>query len=1571
MMRRLGFALLLSTIAMTAGAQTNPLNERGFKPELVYDFNGFDTVNLSNGNLMASIPLGQSYPVSENFSYSFTLRYTGNLWNENRRPDNTGNPEGIRVFYTPRSGDNAGFGWRISFGELFQGSTQDPNEMLTAAARWRYVTPDGGEHLFWDTLHEPRCSETVTANCDVYQPGISYTRDNSYLRLRDVAGARIIEFPNGQRHRFVATGTGWRLESIYTVTSTFDANGSPTTNYVRFDTTSFAPDWKISDSHGREHWIRRFSSGRVDKVELKAFNGTTATYQLAYAAVTIKEPCRDSENEELNSTLDFLESLDVTEVPGAQRWSFGYNQPTAGCDDLSGVLTSATLPTKGSIGWEYEPFYVLEAPTAVSVKMRTLYDSTGNAIGRKLYSVGPDVSKVSVETQVKFATAPIWRTDFKSVEYRTWNWGPNVGLPFTTATVDSGGRYLSSETFDCDAEANTCPGMADRSTYVRYEMDQQMEIHCPITDPCQSERNRRVVSQKTNFISDNNRFAQTDHSRFDGLGHHRRTVTKAGTVTSSIERQTTTEYNRSAGSYEVDANGNRMPGFNMIATTAPWLLETYDETTETENNATSKRQHSFSPTTGLLLRQRILAGSTHGDTDLLSVFTHDAVGNLVREEYFGGDRQKPYSGSDSVNLSAITPPAHNQYSFRIDHEYDKGVRHRTRYVKDDGSFMPFYVRNDTIDLNTGRVRISRDTAGVMTTYDYDVLGRLTSVIPTGLESTSYDFSNATANTPAKVTVSTGSGDAGTSAIYEFDSVGRLRHEKRLMPDGTWSVRRTTYDTAGRRQTVSEFETFTSDDFTPAAVTTFSGYDVYGRVGSVTAPDNNVTTFTYTGDRLTKRTQKVATSETQETDVSTIEEVDGFGRLIAVTEDAGTSGAATTNYAYDGDRLIGVTMADGAVTQQRFFHYDHRGLLTSEQHPESGTTSYEYDARGHVVKRIGAVATLINDYDDAERLSTVTHQDAGVIKQYVYDRANTTIDKSVGKLDFAERHNRATGAADIIVTEKYFYGGPGGLLNRKETSLSTGEKFAEEYAYDAMGNVDTVTYPTCEEGCPSSSTPNRSVTSAFRHGSPTSVGTYTTAGGVTYHPNGALAGVQHTDASGNHGPLWTQTIANGMARPHSISVTGYCDDLRINVSPQPRTVYAGDAANLTVTATGATSYQWFEGTGDSSIAIAEQTSSTLTAPVTQNTTFWVRVGNGSCTVDSDPALVTVQSCPQISATITAPPEMVSSTTAVASVPAISGATYSWTVTNGAIVSGGTTRTLTFTAACSGTVSLSVTITTNCRTATPSASVAIQPFQSMVTGSTTIAQGSSAEITAALTGVGPWNVTWSDGVVQNGVASSPATRTVNPSGTTTYTVTSVKDAANCSGSRSGSAVITVMPPAPSNVNAIAATATQVNVSWTFSGIKDSFDIYRAGIKIGSSATTSYVDNTASASTAYLYQVKAVKSGTASNLSAPDLAATIVFADDPIVPLVTEPAALHLTQLRDAANAVRAAAGLAPATFTDTITAGTSMRAVHIEELGTSLNQARAALGLPALVFARRPLGGEVISAVDVNELRGGVK
>ncbi|HET7433235.1 MAG TPA: hypothetical protein VFN10_00840 [Thermoanaerobaculia bacterium] len=173
------------------------------------------------------------------------------------------------------------------------------------------------------------------------------------------------------------------------------------------------------------------------------------------------------------------------------------------------------------------------------------------------------------------------------------------------------------------------------------------------------------------------------------------------------------------------------------------------------------------------------------------------------------------------------------------------------------------------------------------------------------------------------------------------------------------------------------------------------------------------------------------------------------------------------------------------------------------------------------------------------------------------------------------------------------------------------------------------------------------------------------------------------------------------------------------------------------------------------------------------------------------------------------------------------------------------------------------------------------------------------------------------------------------------------------------------APTNLVATGTSSTQIGITWsTVAGA--TYELFRDGASIATPVSASFTD-TVSSGTAHVYKVRATASGVSSGFSNSDLATAIVFSTDTIV------RATHVTQLRTAINAVRAAASLSAATFTDpTITTGTTkVKAAHITELRTALSAAMTALSLTPPSFAAGASAGSPVKAVHVQELRAAVQ
>ncbi len=216
--------------------------------------------------------------------------------------------------------------------------------------------------------------------------------------------------------------------------------------------------------------------------------------------------------------------------------------------------------------------------------------------------------------------------------------------------------------------------------------------------------------------------------------------------------------------------------------------------------------------------------------------------------------------------------------------------------------------------------------------------------------------------------------------------------------------------------------------------------------------------------------------------------------------------------------------------------------------------------------------------------------------------------------------------------------------------------------------------------------------------------YQTDGGLATLTNGpsgnlsTIAGATSgslavSNAQPNDGGTYQVTVSDNCGR----SVTSTNAVLTVNVTPSavigaPLSVCGGSTGNTAWVplASPAATYSWSITNG----TITSSTTTnliTFTAGASGTVTLSVTVtGSGGCS-SSGSANVTANASPA-TPTITVPTSACgNSTTNTASVPAITGGQYTWTINDGTITAGQDTPTITFVAGPSGTVTLNVTVT----------------------------------------------------------------------------------------------------------------------------------------------------------------------------------------------------------------------------------------------------------------------------------------
>jgi hypothetical protein len=193
-----------------------------------------------------------------------------------------------------------------------------------------------------------------------------------------------------------------------------------------------------------------------------------------------------------------------------------------------------------------------------------------------------------------------------------------------------------------------------------------------------------------------------------------------------------------------------------------------------------------------------------------------------------------------------------------------------------------------------------------------------------------------------------------------------------------------------------------------------------------------------------------------------------------------------------------------------------------------------------------------------------------------------------------------------------------------------------------------------------------------------------------------------------------------------------------------------------------------------------------------------------------------------------------------------------------------------------------------------------------------------------------------------------------------------------------------PTPSSTAPLTFSAfsgVDIYLEWTppmTGGTVNHYVVERKGsngvVQLTGTAATTFTDSAPPTNKVYRYRVQAVfTSGVTSDYSNGDIATTIAFDDDPIVPGETFIRAQHINQLRYAVNEAYVIAGGNPITWSvPPPSSGSEIKAEHVQDLWSYLMSARSALGLPLLPgMETAPVKGDIVRASHINAVRAGLK
>jgi RHS repeat-associated protein len=372
-----------------------------------------------------------------------------------------------------------------------------------------------------------------------------------------------------------------------------------------------------------------------------------------------------------------------------------------------------------------------------------------------------------------------------------------------------------------------------------------------------------------------------------------------------------------------------------------------------------------------------------------------------------------------------------------------------------------------------------DPNGVITTFTYDIHGRLTqAIVNPGSTQSEYQFQYDAVGDLTLVTL-----PMGATLAYVYDAGRRMTKVTNVRGE----TRAYTYDNMDNPLTLTT-ETATGTVTQSHAAM----YDDWGRITQSIGAASQIWALAY--DKLNNLTSVADPILAGQTSPNTrAYAFDALNRLTTATDPE----SHAVNYAYDAsDTLNQLTDARSLVTSRVI---DGFGEVILEQSPDRGKRTYWYDGGGNLIKLLDGDNTYWEfTYDAANRRITETFPfGAAYNMAFTYDQTSGN-NYGIGRL---------TQVTDSSGSTSYTYDAQGRVTAAAKVISGGGytTPFTVGYGYDANGKVTRITYPSGDVVTIARATDGQ-VTGVTQ--TPAGGSAQTIASGVTYEPFGPLAGLTY-------------------------------------------------------------------------------------------------------------------------------------------------------------------------------------------------------------------------------------------------------------------------------------------------------------------------------------------------------------------------------------------------------------------------------------------------------------------------------